>query len=89
MPALHPIKVETFLQAGSARVKEIVIAPQGHPKGVEEKHPPKRAPQIVHKNQLPLFSYRRRISDFMWTIIRCSTGQYMTITCVQLTASYM
>ena len=48
MPALHPRKVETFLQTGSARVKEIVIAPRvaqnrGAVKSTSKKGDPKCA----------------------------------------------
>jgi hypothetical protein len=52
-----------------------------------EKAPLKKGPQNVHKGQLPIL--RRRISDPMWTISRCCAGQYMTISGVQVTASYM
>ena len=87
--ALHPRKFDFFLKTVSARVKEIVIAPNGLPKWGGEKSTPKKGPSKCAQGQLPISNYRCRISDPMLTIIRCSAGQYMTITCVQLTARYM
>ena len=58
MPAL---KSRNFSATG---VKEIVISPKVAQNGVQ-KSTPKKGPQNVRKGQLPILSYRRRISDPM------------------------
>ena len=83
MPPL-PRKVETFVQSGIAIGKGVArgdLAPVQN-SGLRENEHLKRA-QNVRNGQLPILSYRRRISDPMWTVCgknvaaQVITGRYV------------
>jgi hypothetical protein len=68
-------------------VKETVIAAKRYIPRVAQNEVKKKAPLKKGPKMCPMVSCH--ISDTMWNISSCSVGQYMTITGVQVTASYM